>query len=339
VICPKCGEAGFLRFRDGKPVIEHRNPKITAHMVSRYDSLEVIPYFDKPIPPTFIRYMGADSTILPFLLKIIPPHRCYVEVFGGSAKLLLAKPPSKVEVYNDIDGNLVNLFMVVSDEEKFNEFVRRMRWLLYSREIYFTFLKKMKNKEWKDDIDRAVMTFYCYNISYGGKWGGGFSAGPATNQAQALFNIIEKNLPLIHERLKRVYIERLDFRECIRKYDHEYTFFYLDPPHLFLTTETDNYYRLQERFSEEDFMDLLQLLKRAKGLWLLKHIYLPYLDDLVMKELEPYRFLLRFRRNIPSIGGDRETRPEPKRYHMVYSFYANYNIMRAGSGIVEKRSK
>lgn len=65
---------------------------------------------------------------------MMPPHTRYVEVFGGSGELLLNKPRSKEEVYNDANGNLVNLFMQVRDHK--TEVQERLRWLPHSRELY-----------------------------------------------------------------------------------------------------------------------------------------------------------------------------------------------------------
>ncbi len=72
--------------------------------------------------------------MIPTLLEAIPPHTRYVEVFGGSAELLLSKPRSREKVYNDINGYLVNLFMQVRDNsEKVQE---RLQWLPNSRGLY-----------------------------------------------------------------------------------------------------------------------------------------------------------------------------------------------------------
>jgi len=71
--------------------------------------------------------------LLDKLLKLIPSHETYIEPFGGSAKLLLNKPPSKVEIYNDADIRLANLFYVVSNEATFNEFYEKVNRLVYSR--------------------------------------------------------------------------------------------------------------------------------------------------------------------------------------------------------------
>ena len=73
----------------------------------------------------FFPYIGGKYNLLKALLPLVPRHHIYVEVFGGAANLLFNKPPSPVEVYNDIDGELVNLFLVVRDRSK--DFVERFK--------------------------------------------------------------------------------------------------------------------------------------------------------------------------------------------------------------------
>jgi len=101
----------------------------------------------------FFPYLGGKTFLIKKLLSLVPPHEIYVEVFGGSAELLFRKEPSKIEVYNDIDGELVNLFEVVRN--RFNEFLEKARWLLYSREL----LNRLQ-KPAEDPVEQAVRTFY-----------------------------------------------------------------------------------------------------------------------------------------------------------------------------------
>ena len=71
-----------------------------------------------------ICWLGGKGLLVKKLLPLVPEHRIYVEVFGGGASLLLAKDPavSEVEVYNDLDSRLVNLFEVLREPEGFAEF-------------------------------------------------------------------------------------------------------------------------------------------------------------------------------------------------------------------------
>lgn len=86
-----------------------------------------------------IIYFGGKGNLVKKLLKFIPRHYTYVEVFGGGASLLFAKEPSKVEVYNDIDGEVVNLFRVLRDKEKFEEFYRKVCLIILKRFILIYF--------------------------------------------------------------------------------------------------------------------------------------------------------------------------------------------------------
>lgn len=272
VVCPRCSQVGWLyynKYRNGFYVHHER----TMHRISD-GPLEVVPYSGGRL--NLVYYAGGDSFLLPHLMKMIPPHVCYVEVFGGGAPLLLNKSPSKVEVYNDIDGDLVNLFRVV--KERFGEFIEELRWVLYSRELYYDYLYRLEGEG--DSVKRAAMYFYVLRASYGGKFGKGFSGSKAQNDAKAFFNALQ-DLEKIHKRLRNVVIERLDFRSCIRKYDGEHTFFYMDPPHLFITAEKNkDYYRGgPDTFNDKDYMELLSLLENIKGKWLLKQTETPFITD------------------------------------------------------------
>lgn len=68
-----------------------------------------------------IRYHGAKFRLAPWVLQHFPPHTCYVESFGGAAGVLMQKPRSYAEVYNDLDGDIVNLFRVLQGEQRDNK--------------------------------------------------------------------------------------------------------------------------------------------------------------------------------------------------------------------------
>jgi len=78
------------------------------------------------IASRFFPYLGGKHFLVKKLLPLIPPHMCYVEVFGGAAALLFAKPSRTTEAYNDLDSDLYNLFVVVRDRKK--ESLERLEW-------------------------------------------------------------------------------------------------------------------------------------------------------------------------------------------------------------------
>ncbi len=266
VVCPRCGLEGSLYYsRKLGFYIKHRENYRETHYVSRNESVEIVLRKDRL---NLIWYIGGDTFLLPYIAKMIPPHTCYVEVFGGGAPLLLNKPPSKVEVYNDIYGDIVNLFMVVRDRA--DEFVERLELLPFSRELHYRFIKDYRDRRFSDDVDRAVKFFYILRTSFSGKLGSGFSTSARINQPRKFYSAVD-NVKEISRRLRNVIIENLDFRELIAKYDSSNTFFYLDPPHLYTATEKGKEYYAYG-FSDRDYMDLLSIIEKIKGKFLLKQV-------------------------------------------------------------------
>jgi len=205
-----------------------------------------------------MHYIGGKSRLVRSLLPLIPPHKCYVEVFGGGAQLLFAKEPSRVEIYNDIDGRLVNLFLVVRDRGR--EFQDRLATLPYSRRVYREY---KTHEEIGDPLEDAVRFFYVVRGSFGGEYGTGWSYGTVKNEAKRYFYVMSQ-LGLVSKRLENVQIEELDFRECIKRYDRPWTLFFCDPPYYVVKA-------YKYSFNEKDHEDLAKLLRRVKGKWLLTY--------------------------------------------------------------------
>jgi DNA adenine methylase len=200
------------------------------------------------------------------LLKLIPPHRIYVEVFGGAAALLFAKEPSPVEVYNDIDSDLVNLFRVLRDEEKFQRFYRLVCLTPYSREEYNFYRQTFEDCQ--DDVERAYRFFVCARQSFSGHifagWHFSVTAG-ARGMARACSGWLSavEGLPEFHARIMRVQIEHNDFRKIIPTYDTPETFFYCDPPYVPEARRLKQAYR--HEMSLDDHKDLVNLLLGVRG--------------------------------------------------------------------------
>lgn len=76
-------------------------------------------------------YKGIKGKLAKTIIKLLPEHCCYVEVFAGAANVFLKKEPSKVEVINDINKELITLYRVVQNH--LEEFIRSFKWALVSR--------------------------------------------------------------------------------------------------------------------------------------------------------------------------------------------------------------
>lgn len=174
-----------------------------------------------------IPWIGGKRRLAKQILPLFPAHTCYVEPFCGAAALFFMKEPSKTEVLNDVNRELVTLYRVLQNH--LEEFMRQFKWALVSRKI-FEWLQDTP-PEVLTDIQRAARFYYLQRTAFGGKITGQ-SFGTATTGAPR-FNLLrlEEDLSEAHLRLSRVYIEHLGWRECIERYDREHTFFYMDPPY------------------------------------------------------------------------------------------------------------
>lgn len=203
-----------------------------------------------PIVP----WIGGKRRLAKHILPLFPAHTCYVEPFCGAAALYFLKEPSKVEVINDINGELVNLYRVV--KHHLEEFVRQFKWALVSRQIY----KWLQDtpEETLTDIQRAARFYYLQKQAFGGKVAE-HTFGISTTSAPR-FNLlrIEEELSMAHLRLSRTLVEHMDWAACIRRYDRPHTLFYCDPPYW----GTEGY---GVEFGFENYEFMAELAKTIKG--------------------------------------------------------------------------
>ncbi len=183
-------------------------------------------------PTPIIPWLGGKRRLADIIIPRFPAHTCYVEVFAGGAALYFLRSPAKVEVINDVNGDVVNLYRVV--QNRLEEFVRQFKWSLSSRET-FKWLQDTP-PETLTDIQRAARFFYLQQHCFGGKVEGQ-TWGTATTAPPVNLLRIEEMLSAAHLRLAAAQIERLDWIKCVERYDQPHTFFYMDPPYL----ETEGY--------------------------------------------------------------------------------------------------
>lgn len=180
-----------------------------------------------------IPWIGGKRRLAPILLPLFPDHTCYVEPFCGAAALYFLKPQSDVEVLNDINGELVNLYRVV--KHHLEEFVRQFKWALSSRQVFQW--QQVTRPETLTDIQRAARFYYLQKLAFGGRvdgqsFGTGTTSGPRLNLLR-----LEEDLSAAHLRLSDTMIEHLAWDECITRYDRPHTLVYCDPPYW----ETEGY--------------------------------------------------------------------------------------------------
>jgi DNA adenine methylase len=201
-----------------------------------------------------------------------------VEVFGGAAWVLLGKQPSAVEVFNDIDGELVNFFRVI--KTKPSEFVKSFGLELVSREEFERLLASMGDAANLTDIERAHRFYYLTMAGWGGdannpRFQTSISDGGHGNRLIGALEDLERRIRPVHERLRTVIIENLDWRECIKRYDSEKTVMYLDPPY----PQNNAHYRYNMRRVAEH-KELAERLGSVKGKWILSSYNTPEVRDI-----------------------------------------------------------
>lgn len=188
---------------------------------------------------------GGKRNLKKTLLSLIPEHEIYVEVFAGSAKLLFAKPPSRCEVMNDLNGDVTNFFRVAKHRpaalaELFDhELVHAERF----RELRGLGGKQEQNTQTctktifpEDELHRALRFAYLVWYSYGAK-GEHFASGSAKEYSDGgkpkrSLDRVRELLDQTAARLRGVLIEQRSFEEILTRYDSPATFFYLDPPYV-----------------------------------------------------------------------------------------------------------
>lgn len=176
----------------------------------------------KPI----IRWPGGKSRLLDKILPRIPRHVCYCEPFMGGLAVLLAKERSRIEVVNDLNGDLVALYR--NAQYHLPALLAEMEWTLNSRKNLFDFISQPGLTE----LQRAARWFVRNKISFGGgmtsfavgRIGGG---GASVSQINAM-----EQLKKFHERMDKVSVENLPYDRCLKLYDAPTTFFFVDPPYL-----------------------------------------------------------------------------------------------------------
>lgn len=176
---------------------------------------------------SIIPWIGGKGRLAKHILPLFPHHTCYCEPFAGGAAIFFLKEPSKVEVINDVNLDLVTLYRVV--QHHLDEFLRQFRWALTSRKMY-EWLQDIP-PETLTDIQRAARFYYLQRLSFGGKVQGQSFGTATTSPARLNLLRIEEELSEAHIRLSRVFVEHLSWQACIEKYDREHTFFYCDPPY------------------------------------------------------------------------------------------------------------
>ncbi len=211
-------------------------------------------------PP--LSWHGGKSRFTSNILALFPEHHTYCEVFGGSAAVLLAKEPSKVEIFNDVDDSLVNLFRVIRDPDLCDRLQKACQGTLYARSEF-----KLAQEPTFDPVERARRFLVRQRMSRSGL-GERFSYS-VVDSRRGMASVVRRwqavveRLSLLHQRLRTVQIEQADWREILDRYDGDGTLFYLDPPYVPETRIGGHY---PNEMTRSDHDELIQRILCVKGM-------------------------------------------------------------------------
>lgn len=229
------------------------------------------------------RFHGGKFRLAPWIIQHFPAHRTYVEAFGGMASVLLRKPRSYQEIYNDRSGDLVNLFRVLRAPRLSKQLVKSIRLTPFAREEF-----DLAYEPSDDKVERARRLLVRCGMGFGssgqskrhktGFRGSATRSGttPAhdwAGQPQSLENAIE--------RLMGVTVENRPAVKVIEYHDSPETLFYLDPPYVH---DVRTWLHAKDAYdfemSNSEHADLAKLCKGVSGMVVLSGYRCPLYDEL-----------------------------------------------------------
>lgn len=221
-----------------------------------------------------ITWVGGKFYLASWIISFFPEHRHYIEIFAGALHTLFAKTRSWLETVNDLDGGLVNFWMVCRDQP--DELIRKLDHTPYSRTLYYQWKGQAMPED--DPVEWAARWYFLNGAAVNSFQGGGWSytRHPTTVHVPPPSRFrrrVDRLLPAC-DRLAEVQIECRDFRVIIERFgDDEDNFLYCDPPY-----PDCQWYK--HNFTEEDHRDLAELAKAAQA-----KIMISYREHPLIREL------------------------------------------------------
>lgn len=217
-------------------------------------------------------YYGAKLRLSKQIVQLLPPHNAWVEGFCGSAALTFAKKPAPIEVINDLDGEVVNLFKQLRTNSE--ALCKVISLTPYSRQE-FEAARARKPGDQQDTLERARRFLVATMMTVNGTIGGSSRAGFSYSQSYARegrearvnrwYNLPERLANAV-DRLRGIRIENQDACALLRMFsDRPATLVYLDPPYF---TKRDHGYMIDAK-DQEFHETLLKECRRARCMLLI----------------------------------------------------------------------
>lgn len=227
-------------------------------------SLKIQPNPER-VSRSVLRYFGGKWAIAPWVISHMPAHRVYVEPFGGAASVLLRKPRSAIEVYNDLDEEIVGIFTILQDPVQCSRLMRLLRRTPYARAAFEQAFTPSCDPLIRAQraIVRAFMSFHHGSLFDPKKRTFADAKHRTGSSCKAHeWASYPRHLVRVCHRLQGVVIERRDALEVIRAQDSPSTLFFVDPPYL-PSTRSDTGYR--HELTQAQHVELLTKLLGIQG--------------------------------------------------------------------------
>ena len=215
-----------------------------------------------------LKWPGTKWSIADQIINLMPQHKIYLEPFFGSGAIFFSKKPVNVEVLNDLDGDIVNLFKCI--RECPNELAQLIYFTPYSRDEYKesygrsgSGIERARQFLIRSNMARAGMQYYSSSWRHTGP-----VRGCQGNQSVAKdWNTLPDKILEAANRLKDAEIENTNALDLIKKYNKKDCLIYVDPPYL-LSTRRQRYYNV-EMTEEKEHEELINILNNHSGTVLL----------------------------------------------------------------------
>ena len=218
-----------------------------------------------------IRYHGGKYRLAPWVMSFFPPHRIYCEPYGGAAGVLMQKPRAYSEIYNDLDGEMVNLFRCMQDKDLREQLTQACVLTPYAREEFDRAWKPARTR-----LERARRLIVRAQMGFGsagatkGTTGFRIDTKRKYETAQHVWAKYPSNMAAIGLRLTGVLIENRPAIDVMRNHDTPDTLFYVDPPYIHQTrcriTGKGSARGYRHEMDDHDHAELLSTVQELAGM-------------------------------------------------------------------------
>jgi len=216
-----------------------------------------------------MRYHGGKWKLAPWIISHFPAHRVYVEAYGGAGSVLMRKPRSYAEVYNDLDGEIVNVFRVLRNPSQARELDRMIRLTPFAREEFE--LSYLADGDPVEQARRTIFrTFAGFgSVAFNSDIATGFRANSNRSGTTPAHDWMHypNQIAGFCERLAGVVIENRPAVDVITQHDGVDTLHYVDPPYVLETRKPRqgrNYGEFE--MTDEDHRELASVLRGVQGM-------------------------------------------------------------------------